>query len=446
MSKNKSAQKQKSNSKSASSRISGPRTLQTVSGFKDRLGSEQKWWGYYQQIAFEVMEKYNFLLVHPASVEYMVAYARAYGKNSSMVGENLMRVLDERGEYICLRTNMDLSFLRSYYLLHKQDFELGMPIDNWYTISSVFGENSDPREKLIMYMSVIGNSHPVVDAECTVAAFRYIQALGFPQIQVLVNSIGGEQSQEMHRAELVAYYKEKKKDLCSTCQKNIVKNPYQVLSCDNQSCKEINQQAPQSVDWLVEEDKEHFIRVLEYLDELEVPYLLAPELIFSDGTYQKTLVQLKVTTDEGTNYILAQGGRFDDLSTVVADKDIPAMKMTIDLDRCLTATRTQKLFVPVERTPQIFMAQLGDEAKKKSLALRELLHKEGIKTVEHFGQDSLKSQLEQAQKYNVKYTCILGQKEMLDGTILIRDMDGGVQEEIPINKLISELKKRLSQN
>lgn len=425
-------------------RVTGPRNLQAASGFRDRVETEQKWWGYYQEVAFEMMEKYNFILVHPASIEYTTTYTRSLSKNHPLIKDNLLTLLDPRGEHISLRPSMDMSFLRAYYFLHRQDFEVGMPIENWYTIGSVFGENFEPREKFQLYMGVLGNIHPVVDAECTMAAFRYIQALGFEQVQVLINSIGSDQSRAQYTEELSNFYKDNKKDLCDECQKFVSKDPFLVLACDRQNCRDVSTQAPQSVDWLTEEDKEHFIRVLEYLDELEVPYMLSPELVPIEDYYQKTLVALQVTTSDGTIYILARGGRFDHIADDVIDQEIPAMKMIIDLDKCLTASRTERLEIPAERTPQVFFAQLGDDAKKKALSLREDLHAAGIKTAEHFGQDSLKAQLEQATKLKVKYTCILGQKEIMDGTILIRDMDGGIQEEVALDKLVTELKKRLN--
>lgn len=425
------------------SRITGPRSLQLAPGFKDRMGTDRKWWGYFMEVAFEVMEKYHFYLIHPAGVEYTTLYTRAFGKDHPIVEGNLMSVVDPKEEHLSLRASYDLSFLRAYYLQHKQNFENGMPIENWYTFGPVYGHKFEPRERMQLFMSVIGNEHPVVDAECAVAAYRYIQALGFTNIQVLVNSLGGKQSQQMYKQELNAFYKDRKRQVCETCQPYISKHPLQLLACERQECNQVRSEAPQSVDWFTEEDKQHFFRVLEYLDELGVPYNLAPELIPPMDEYmQKTLFAIKVTLENGTSYVLARGGRYDGLP-VIDQMDIPAMKMFIELDYCLKAIRSQNMSIPAERLPQIFLAQLGDEAKKKCLALREQLHEAGIKTFEHFGKDNLKDQLEQAMALGVKYTCVLGQKEILDKTILIRDMDGGIQEEIPQDKLVPELKKRL---
>lgn len=424
-------------------RITGPRSLQTVSGFKDRIGADRKWWGYFTEVAFEVMEKYNFFQVHPSSVEFTTLYTRSFGKDHPLIEGNLMAVVDPRGEHLSLRPSFDVSYLRAYYLHHKQNFENGIPIENWYTIGSVFGNHFEPREQMQLFMGVIGNEHPVVDAECAVAAYRYIQALGFKQIHVHVNSIGGKQSQAMYRQELNAFYKDRKRQVCETCQPYVNRNPLQLLACERHECKTVRQEAPQSVDWFTDEDKQHFMRVLEYLDELEVPYTLSPEIIPPLDEYmQKTVFSIKVSLENGSIIELARGGRFDGLS-VIEQKDIAAMKMTVFLDNCLKAVRQQNMPLPAERLPQVFLAQLGDEAKKKCLAIREELHLAGMKTVEHFGKDSLKDQLEQAMKLGVKYTCVLGQKEILDKTIMIRDMDGGIQEEIPIDKLIPELKKRL---
>jgi histidyl-tRNA synthetase len=425
-------------------RVTGPRSLQLVPGFRDRLGPEQQWWGFFQKVAFEVMEKYNYLLVHPSAVEYTTAFTRTLGKDHVLVEDNLFTLLDPRHEHISLRPTLDVSFLRAYHNSHKQDFELGIPIEHWYTIGSVFGEKLDQREHFGLFMTVIANNHPVVDAECTVAAVRYLEALGFDQIQVMVNSVGGQQSQTAYKQELVAYYKDHKKDIPEKYHSDIVKNPYRILTATNdERLKDINLEAPQCVDWLVDADKEHFMRVLEYLDELEMPYMLSPELVPMNEYRHQTIVSVKVTTETGTEYVLASGGRADGLGEDMLDMNIPMMNMSIDLDKCLSAVRTAKMEIPEKRVPQIFMAQLGDAAKKRALSLREEVHAAGISTSEHYGQDSLKKQLEEAVELKVKYTCILGQKEILDGTILIRDMEGGIQEEVPLDKLVSELKKRL---
>lgn len=445
MPKKKVVKKEKKEAATVPQRVTGPRSLQLVQGFRDRLGPEQEWWGYFQKVAFEVMEKYNYLLVHPASVEYTTAFTRTLGKDHPLVEDNLFTLLDPRHEHISLRSTLDIPYLRAYQNVHKQDFENGVPIDHWYTIGSTFGEQLDARETFGLYMSVIGNEHPVVDAECAVASVRYLEALGFDNIQVLVNSVGGPQSQQQYKSELVAYYKDHKKDIPEKYHADITKNPYAILTASNdERLKEINMEAPQCVDWLVDADKEHFMRVLEYLDELEVPYLLSPDLVPLNEFRHQTILSVKVTTEDGTEYILAKGGRADGLAADMIDKEVPMMNMSIDLDKALSAVRTAKMEIPRERVPQIFLAQLGDAAKKKALSLREQLHAEGISTIEHYGQDSLKKQLEEAVENKVKYTCILGQKEILEDTILIRDMEGGIQEAVPIDKVVSELKKRLA--
>lgn len=433
------------NQPSVPARITGPRNLQNVTGIKDRIGIDRKWWQYFQEVAFEIAHKYNFHLVHPASIEYTTNYTRSLKKEHPLVQDNLFTLLDPNQEHISLRPCFDISYLRAYYLLHKHKFDDSTqttPIENWYTIGSVFGNKFEPREKIELLFSVLGNDHPVVDAELTIAAFKFLRGLGFENMQVLINSIGGEQSQEQYLHELAGYFKEKRKDLCTDCQALVSKNPMKILSCEKQECQYVLPEAPQSVDWLIEEDKEHFVRVLEYLDELEIPYMLSHELAPDNDYHQKTIIAIKLTTED-TSYILAKGGRYDGLSKLLTDHEFGAVKMLIDLDKCITAVRGLQMKIPKERLPQIFIAQLGEAAKKKALSIREELHAAGISTYEHYGRDSLRLQLEQAVKLGVKYTCILGQKEILEGTILVRDMDGGIQEAVPIDKLVMELKKRL---
>ena len=122
------------------------------------------------------------------------------------------------------------------------------------------------------------------------------------------------------------------------------------------------------------------------------------------------------------------------------------MGVSVGVERTILQLKQKEVKIPLADTPEIFLAQIGDQAKIKALLLFEQLRRENIRIAENFAKDSLKSQLELANKLNVKYALILGQKEVMDGTILIRDMESGVQEIIDFNKTVQDLKKKLANN
>lgn len=197
--------------------------------------------------------------------------------------------------------------------------------------------------------------------------------------------------------------------------------------------------------WLDEACKQHFMKVVEYLDELNISYILNPYLVRGLDYYSRTVFEVwPKEIKEGSQSALGGGGRYDGLIELLGGRPTPAVGVSIGIERVITQLRTNEVQIAEDREPEIFLAQIGDQAKVKALQLFEQLRQERIEVGESFSKNSLKSQLELANKYKVKYALILGQKEVMDGTILIRDMESGVQEVIDFNKTIGEIKKKLA--
>jgi histidyl-tRNA synthetase len=198
------------------------------------------------------------------------------------------------------------------------------------------------------------------------------------------------------------------------------------------------------VDHLCEECHKHFREVLEFLDEIELPYHLNPYLVRGLDYYTKTVFEIFEDTEEGRKQgALLGGGRYDGLTKLLGGKPTPACGGAAGVDRIISLIKQKGIKFPKLILPKIFLAQLGALAKRKSLKLFEDFRKAKILISESFGRDSLKAQLSRANKIGAKYTLILGQKEALEGTIIIRDMVSGRQEIIKLEKVVGEMKKRL---
>jgi histidyl-tRNA synthetase len=190
---------------------------------------------------------------------------------------------------------------------------------------------------------------------------------------------------------------------------------------------------------------------LEFLDEIDLPYHLDPYLVRGLDYYTKTVFEIfsesTVEQKEGegivTRSALVGGGRYDNLVRLLGGKDVPAMGGAAGVER-IVALMKEKGFLGAEiSVPKVFLAQLGDLPKKKSLKLLEELRRAKISITESLGRDSLRTQLARADKLEVAYTLILGQREMLDETIVIRKMDTGEQAIVKMDKVVEELRKRL---
>ena len=141
---------------------------------------------------------------------------------------------------------------------------------------------------------------------------------------------------------------------------------------------------------------------------------------------------------------LAGGGRYDTLlETLGATQPVPASGFAAGIERLILAMKNKNIMLPSLYVPDVYLAQLGASAQKRSIGLMEQLRQAGFKVWGNLVKESLSAQLKVANKLAVRFTLILGQKELSDGTIIVRDMDSGLQEIVDIKKIEKELAKRI---
>jgi len=198
------------------------------------------------------------------------------------------------------------------------------------------------------------------------------------------------------------------------------------------------------IDHLCEACHQHLKEVLEFLDETELPYHLNPHLVRGLDYYTKTVFEIYEDSEEGKiQGALSAGGRYDNLVKILGGKDTPACGGAGGIERIINLIKSKKIRFPQPLLPEIYLAQLGSLAKRKSLRLLEDFRQAKIPVAESLGRDSLKAQLKMADKIGVKYTLILGQQEALEGKIIIRDMETGRQETVKLDRVVNEMTKRL---
>jgi histidyl-tRNA synthetase len=278
-------------------------------------------------------------------------------------------------------------------------------------------------------------------------AYKLLESIGIKNSVVRINSIGDQNCRPQYIKALKDYYRNRGKRVCAKCKKRLKSNILRVLDCEEQTCKEVGKDAPQIVDYLDEECKSHFKNVLEFLDETKIPYLLDPHLVRGLDYYTRTVFEIWPEEKEGNEtprLALCAGGRYDRLINLLGGAKTPALGWAMGVERVILMLKELKVPIPEPHPqPKVFIAQLGELAKRKSLLLFEELRKHSINAKASFGRDSIKSQLRIANRLGIKHTLIMGQKEALDGTIILREMDSGIQEVIPLDKIPEIIKERL---
>ncbi|PIP17943.1 MAG: histidine--tRNA ligase [Parcubacteria group bacterium CG_4_10_14_0_8_um_filter_35_7] len=423
------------------------KTPYSLRGMNDILPADEVYWEYVIRKGEKIAREYGFKKIETPILEKTALFVRSVGKDTDIVEKEMFTFTNQGEDEICLRPEATASMARAY--IEHGMIELPQPV-KLYHLGPIFRYSRPQagrfREFHQFDFDVLGDPHPVIDAQLILIAYNFCQSLEL-KVNIQVNSIGCSLCRGDYKKALKKYLSSKKKSLCKVCKKRLLKNPLRILDCKEKSCQEVVSEAPQIVDWLCEDCKGHFVKVLEYLDELEVPYVLNPYLVRGLDYYNRTVFEIWLTSDERGENSLGGGGKYDDLVEVLGGKPTSACGFALGLERVISSF---KEVAGVEKKiskekPKIFLAQLGEIARRKSLVLFEDFRSKGIRAIETFSKDSLRTQLEIANKSGVKFTLILGQKEVIDGTIIIRDMESRIQEVINFEKVVPEIEKRLEE-
>jgi histidyl-tRNA synthetase len=433
------AKKEDAPAKKAPPQIAPPR------GMRDLLPADQPYWNKLRTACASIATAYGFDRIETPVVEETALFTRGVGKATDIVEKEMYSFETAGGEKLSLRPEGTAPVVRAY--IHNGMLNLPQPVKLWYE-GPMFRHDRPQHGRYRQFSSfgceVLGEDDAIVDAQLALMSYTILKDVGVDSV-IRINSIGTPESRTNYKNALVSYFRTKRAKLSEDDKKRLLKNPLRILDSKDPAIAELKAEAPQIVDWLDEESKTHFMRVLEYLDEASVPYQLDPYLVRGLDYYTKTVFELYAqgTEDqEAAQLALGGGGRYDGLAEILGGRPTPAAGFGLGLDRIIS--RMKEMNVVVEQpTVDVFVAQLGEQGKKRALAMFEELRKAGIRAGEAFAKEAIKAQMEIANRRNAKWAIIIGQKEVLDGTAIIRDMDAGTQEIVDARKIVQEVKKKL---
>ena len=421
-----------------------PVVLQTLRGMKDILPEDQCYWDQVRRIAERLARDYGFVRLDTPLIEFSNLFNRGIGDGTDIIEKELYSFTTKGGDKVALRPEMTAGVARAY-IQHGMNV-LGKPV-KIFSSGPVYRydrpQEGRYREFYQINYEAFGEQDPILDAQMIQIAARVVQNIGIKAVQIQVNSIGCPTCRKEYRELLVNYLESKSNKLCIDCKRRLENNPLRVLDCKEDKCSQVAASAPQSIDHLCEDCRVHFKRLLEYLDELDLPYIINPRLVRGLDYYTKTVFEIWSGSEEGRKSALGGGGRYDGLVKLLGGEATPAIGFGLGVDRLIIEMKRVQAKPYRAPKPKVFLAQLGDLAKKKSLRLFSELEKNGILIAESFGRGSLKSQLRVANRLGVEMTLILGQKEALDRTVIIKNMISGEQETASMDKLVDIIKKKL---
>lgn len=429
-------------------------------GMRDALPVNQPFWRMVENRIRDVAYTYGYKKMDVPVVEHAALYEKIWGKTSQLVSEELYALKEGKSKALALRPDLMGGLARAYveHGMYNQDHPLKLYLSG-PAFRTIKPQASFYRQHHISEYHIVGDGKPISDAEPIIVSWKVADSLDIPAI-AYINSVGCTDCKPDYKTALSTHYKPMKKRLCKDCTKVTPKDMYKVLLCKEQKCIGLRESAPQSVDYLCDSCKSHFMKVLEFLDDAGIPYILHPHFTADPNVYNGTsfLLLYAGENEESSGLeegelepiygvmdgpVLAEGGRYDQVYTSMGMfEPVQASFVRIVSERLMLYMRQAGQMPKDEESVDLFVAQLGEQAKKKTFELVKTLRAEGWRVRVLLNKHDLKSQLASAQKVNARFTLIMGHKEVLDGTILIRDMDGGSQEVVDYNKVLKEVHKR----
>jgi len=432
-------------SKNKKSRPKEPqRMFRAPKGMHDILPSEQPYWERIESAVKELARFYNFSRIETPILESADLFRRTTGEESDIVQKEMYTLRTKGGDVLALRPELTPGISRAY--LEHSLGRISQP-QKLYHIGPVFRHDRPQlgryRQFTQIGFEVIGGlNDPVYDAEVILIFTKLLDELKIKNTVLKINSIGCRVCRPIYRRQLQGYYKPYERELCADCARRLKTNPLRLLDCKNASCEKLKVKAPNFLDKLCTTCSSHFKAVLEHLDDLQISYVLDNQLVRGLDYYSRTVFEIFAEGAGEEVGALPAGGRYDYLMETLGSHLTPAVGAACGIERLIAVMKAKDIKVSQKEVKRVFVVHAGKLAKRKALKLIKDLESEGIPISEALAKESLKAQLKMANRENAGLALILGQKEVYEGSVIIRDLKTGLQEAVALDKIVAEIKKR----
>ena len=415
-------------------------------GTQDILPGESEKWQYLEQKFIELCSRYNYKEIRTPIFEHTEVFQRGVGDTTDIVQKEMYTFTDRGDRQLTLRPEGTASVARAY-VQHKLHGQVKQPQKLFYHGPMFRYERPQAgrmRQFVQFGIEALGSADPAIDAEVIDFAMTLYQSLGLKSLRLVINTLGDQESRTAHREALIKHFTPVKDELCSDCQVRLDKNPLRVLDCKRDHDHPSMETAPKILDFLTNDSRDYFERVKKYLDELEIDYVVDPNLVRGLDYYNHTAFEI-MSEAEGFGAIttLSGGGRFNGLIEELDGPATPGIGFALSVERFLLALDAEGIELPVEQSLDAYIVALGEEAELKASGLMKNLRAAGLQVDKDFLAKKMKAQFKAADRENAKFVLIIGDQELEKEVVLIKEMASGTQEAVPFDSIINYIKERL---
>jgi histidyl-tRNA synthetase len=403
-----------------------------VKGFNDILPGEVEKWQHIEATARRVFELYGLSEIRIPILEKTELFSRSIGDATDIVEKEMYSFVDKGDNKVTMRPEGTASVMRAFieHKMHAQD-----PVARLYYMGPMFRYERPQKGRYRQFhqigAEITGVTAPTVDAQVLTMLTHFFQELGLAEPSLQINSLGCPDCRPLYREALKGFLLNKIELLCEDCVRRYETNPLRALDCKSAGCQEATKGAPSMLEYLCPCCSDHFEKTKSFLDLVGTPYSINERMVRGLDYYTRTTFEM-VTTQLGAQSAVAAGGRYDGLISELGGPQLPGIGFAIGVER-VALLLAEKDF---SRRPDLFIAAMGEEAHAVAFKLMTALQRAGVAVEIDYEGKSLKSQMRRADKFNSRFTLIIGGDELARGTAPLKDMDGGTQGEVALDAAV----------
>lgn len=420
--------------------------IKMLRGTQDILPQDSAKWRYIENRLHTLMELYNYKEIRTPIFESTELFARGVGDSTDVVQKEMYTFKDKGDRSLTLRPEGTAAVVRSY-IEHKMQGEPNQPIKLYYN-GPMFRYERKQKGRYRQFnqfgVEAIGAENPSIDAEILAMVMHIYESFGLKHLKLVINSIGDSESRKEYNEALVKHFEPVIDTFCSDCQSRLHTNPMRILDCKIDRDKEAVKNAPRITDYLNNDSKSYYEQVKLHLDNLNISYVEDPNLVRGLDYYTHTAFELMIDNPEydGAITTLCGGGRYNGLLQLLDGPDETGIGFALSIERLLMALDEEGISLDVSEDFDLFVVTMGEDADRYAVKLINDLRRNGIKVDKDYLNRKIKGQMKQADRLNAKYTVVIGDQELENNEIGVKNMISGESENVQLDELVNYFKSR----
>ena len=424
-------------------------SVNNVKGTRDIIGEEANAFNYIENLLKQICELFAYNEVKPPVLEHTELFVRGVGESSDVVRKEMYTFLDKADRSVTLRPEFTAGIMRlivNNKLLNTNE----LPYKAYY-VGPVFRYERPQLGRYRQFtqfgVEAVGNNTPEIDVETMVLAYTILTSLNLDNVSIKINTLGDEESRQNYKNALKEYFAKYLDQMCPDCHSRYELNPLRILDCKVPEDQKIVAGAPKMKDYLSNNAKERFNKVLALLDSLEIPYEIDDTLVRGLDYYSETVYEFHYVSSTGNDYgAIGAGGHYGGLVKEIGGPDVAGVGFSFGIDRLYSVLRDDGLLPDGLDNPiEIYVMPMGEVAKPLAMQTAAALRISGYRVDMCFEEAKLGNMFKRAERKGAQFAVIIGENEVNNQEVIVKNLATTEQSSVPVKDLICKINKEMGE-